>query len=62
MQKYHMPLTILQKPEVYLDYKVELNYLGCSIQLEDKTETEVSESDISPTDSDKALPRSASKL
>lgn len=55
-----MPL-ILQKAEVYLDYNVELNYLGCSIQLENKNETEVSESDSSPLDSDKALPGSASK-
>ena len=62
MQKYHMLLIILQKTEVYLDYNIELNYLGCSIQLENKTETDVSESDISPTGSDKALPGSASKL
>lgn len=62
MQKYHMPLILLQKTEVHLDYNVELNYLGYIILLEDKTETEVSESDISPMDSDKALPGSASKL
>lgn len=41
---------------------MELSYLGCSIQLEDKTETEASESDVPPTWSDKGLPGSAPRL
>lgn len=47
---------------MYLNYSVELNYLGYSLQLEDKIETEVSESDTSPTNSEKDHFGSASKL
>lgn len=47
MQKYHMPTNSFPKVELYLDYNVELNYLGCNIELKDRTKTEVSGSDTS---------------